>query len=159
LAQRNQYWDNKAVKQDAAGRSSDPEPLTAEDKLIAINIMAIPPLCLARSLVPVGSWGRGEMRQPCIFAALQHLLSADLPALHVRQASHALKKDAGSRDLLARPVPRGRGAAVSIPLGQKQPPKYMCAIWHSMVLSRKYVPSRMQGIDIAMLCLQNKLIM
>jgi hypothetical protein len=37
---RTQYLD-KAAMQDAAGRSSDPEPLTVEDKPIAISIMPI----------------------------------------------------------------------------------------------------------------------
>ena len=37
---RTQYLD-KAVMHDAAGRSSDPEPLTVEDKPIAISIMPI----------------------------------------------------------------------------------------------------------------------
>lgn len=106
----------KAVMQDAASRSSDPEPLTAEDKTIAISTMAIPPssLCLASSRRIMGMRGS---RQP---ASSQHLLPAGLLASHARQASHAFKKNADSRDLLASPVSGGMRATVSISVGQKQ---------------------------------------
>jgi hypothetical protein len=129
-AERNMWSTScKAVMQDAASRSSDPEPLFAEDQPIAISIMATPPssLCLARSRRIMGMRGS---RQP---ASLQHLLSAGLLASHAPQASHASKKSADSRDLLAWPVSGGMRAAVPISVGQKQVRMYMCAIRHSIV--------------------------
>ena len=94
----------KAVMQDAASRSSDPEPLTAEDKLIAISMMVNPPasLCLARSCRIMGM--RGSRQPP----SSQHLLPAGLLASHARQASHASKKSADSRNLLAWSLLGGR---------------------------------------------------
>jgi hypothetical protein len=135
----------KAVMQDAASRSSDPEPLTAEHKAIAISIMAIPPssLCLARSRRIMGMRGS---RQP---ASSQHLLPAGLLASHARQALHAVKKSADSRDLArfwrnesCRAYSGGRKASTEV---------HVCNMTQHSA-SARCVPSCMQKIDIVMLC-------